>query len=220
MIHHRQCLPLGFKPGNHLAAVHARLDDLERNAAADGPLLFRHVDHAHAPFADLLQQLVGPDLRAWLFGHRLGMTTFKGGSRRCKEAARVAMRSEKALDPLTQIRILAAGSIEHRSPCLGVGQIQGLGEDGFFGRGCRPHGRTPAGNFVLPSMRDPAGKALTIFRFLSGTPPARQFPGAARHGRSSNAGGRSPARCPAPGQLPPSSGRRSSVVSPVPLLRS
>ena len=46
------------------ARVHARLDDLEGDRALDGSLLLGHVDDAHAPFADLLQQLVGADLRA------------------------------------------------------------------------------------------------------------------------------------------------------------
>ena len=41
--------------------IHARLDDLQGDPAADGLLLLGHVDDAHAPFADLLQQLVGAD---------------------------------------------------------------------------------------------------------------------------------------------------------------
>ena len=35
-----------------------------------GCCLLGHIDHAHAPFADLLQQLVGADLRAWFFHAR------------------------------------------------------------------------------------------------------------------------------------------------------
>ena len=46
------------------AAVHAGLDDLERDLAADRLLLLGHVDDAHAAFADLLQQLVRADDRA------------------------------------------------------------------------------------------------------------------------------------------------------------
>ena len=42
----------------HLPAVHARLDELERHAAADRLGLLGDPDGAHAPFADLLQQLV------------------------------------------------------------------------------------------------------------------------------------------------------------------
>ena len=71
MVHHRQRLPLGLEAGDHLPAVHARLDDLQRDAAADRLLLLGHIDDAHAPFADLLQQLVRADLRAGTFqgGH-------------------------------------------------------------------------------------------------------------------------------------------------------
>ena len=48
----------------HLPGVHARLDDLQRHPAADRVVLLGHVDDAHAPFADLLQQLVRADDRA------------------------------------------------------------------------------------------------------------------------------------------------------------
>ena len=64
MIHQGQGLPFGLEPRHHLARVHARLDDLQGHLAADGLLLRRHVHDAHAPFANLLQQLVGTDLGA------------------------------------------------------------------------------------------------------------------------------------------------------------
>ena len=66
MVHQGQGLPLGLEPGEDLAAVHARLDDLERDHAPHRPRLLGHVDRAHAPFADLLQQLVWADDRARL----------------------------------------------------------------------------------------------------------------------------------------------------------
>ena len=64
MVHHRQRLPLGLEAGNHLPAVHAWLDNLERHTAADRRLLIGHVDDAHPALADLLQQLVRADDRA------------------------------------------------------------------------------------------------------------------------------------------------------------
>ena len=60
MIHHRQRLPLGLEAGDDLLGVHAQLDDLERDAAADRFLLLGHVNDAAAAFADLLEQLTGP----------------------------------------------------------------------------------------------------------------------------------------------------------------
>ena len=35
MVHHRQRLPLGLEAGDDLPRVHARLDDLQRDPAAD-----------------------------------------------------------------------------------------------------------------------------------------------------------------------------------------
>jgi hypothetical protein len=67
MVHHGQRLPFGFEASDDLAAVHARLDDLECDATLDRVLLLRHEDDAHAAFADLLQQLVWADDRAGAF---------------------------------------------------------------------------------------------------------------------------------------------------------
>ncbi len=65
MVHEGQGLALGLEAGDDLAGVHAGLDDLECDLAADRFLLLGHVDGAHAPFADLLEQLVRPDPAAW-----------------------------------------------------------------------------------------------------------------------------------------------------------
>ena len=59
VVHERECLGLGLEAGDDLAGVHSGLDDLERDPAADGRLLLGHVDNAHSPFADFLQQFVG-----------------------------------------------------------------------------------------------------------------------------------------------------------------
>ena len=64
----RQGLSLGFEAGDDLLGVHARLDDLQSDLAAHRLDLFGHVDDAEAAFADLLQQLVGSDLRTGLLG--------------------------------------------------------------------------------------------------------------------------------------------------------
>ena len=69
MVHHRHGLPLGLEAGDHLPRVHARLDDLERDRALDRLGLLGHEHHAHAAFADLLQQLVGADDGAGALGN-------------------------------------------------------------------------------------------------------------------------------------------------------
>jgi hypothetical protein len=71
VVHQRQSLSLGLEAGDYLPAVHARLDDLERDLALDRAGLLRHEDHAHAALADLLEQLVGADDRARHFADRL-----------------------------------------------------------------------------------------------------------------------------------------------------
>ena len=72
MVHHRQGLPLGLEAGDHLPRVHAGLDDLERDRPLERLGLLGHEHHAHAAFADLLQQLVGADDRAGPLGDGVG----------------------------------------------------------------------------------------------------------------------------------------------------
>ena len=101
MVHQGQGLPLGLEAGEHLAAVHAGLDDLQGHLAADGLLLLGHVDDAHAAFAELLEELVGADLRAppaCLAGHwpRWDRLARRAGSPRQRWAA------EQRLDPLLE----------------------------------------------------------------------------------------------------------------------
>ena len=64
VVHHRQGLPLGLEPGDDLLGIHAGLDDLERHPPANRAFLLGHVDGAHAPLAELLEQLVRADPHA------------------------------------------------------------------------------------------------------------------------------------------------------------
>ena len=68
VVHHGQGLPLGLEAGDYLPGVHPRLDDLQGHFAADRFPLLGHVDHAHAPLGDLLQELVAADDGAGSFG--------------------------------------------------------------------------------------------------------------------------------------------------------
>ncbi len=69
VIHQRQGLAFGLEPGDDRLGIHARFDDLEGDRSADGLLLLGHVDDAHAPFADLLEQLVWADPFARAIGN-------------------------------------------------------------------------------------------------------------------------------------------------------
>ena len=70
MVHYGQRLPLGFEPRDDVARVHAKLDDLQRDAAADRLLLLGHINYTAAPFTELLKELVVTDAVAWFFGDR------------------------------------------------------------------------------------------------------------------------------------------------------
>ena len=61
VVHQREGLPLGLEPRHHLAGVHAELDHLQGDLAADRVLLFRQVDHAHAALTEDGQDPVGAD---------------------------------------------------------------------------------------------------------------------------------------------------------------
>jgi hypothetical protein len=61
MVHERQGLSFRLEPGDDLARVQPRLDDLEGHLALDRVHLLGHEDRPHAAFADLLQQFVRAD---------------------------------------------------------------------------------------------------------------------------------------------------------------
>jgi len=71
MVHHRQRLALGFEARDDLPRVHAKLDDLERDAAANGFLLLRHVNDAASSLTDFLKEFVASDALAGLLELRL-----------------------------------------------------------------------------------------------------------------------------------------------------
>ena len=102
MVHQRQGLPLGLEAGDDLARVHARLDDLQRDLAADRLLLLGHEDHAEAAFADLLQQLVRADDRAGAFGEWL----VRAGpiDRFAQKTVRRVVRLREAIRPRRGVR--------------------------------------------------------------------------------------------------------------------
>jgi hypothetical protein len=102
VVHERQGLPLRLEAGEDLPAVHAGLDDLQGNLAANRMLLLGHVDDAHAAFADLLEQLVRAEARAGAFaafGLAGGVRAGGGGrdGRLLQEAAGLKMGGDQLL---------------------------------------------------------------------------------------------------------------------------
>ena len=79
VVHHRQGLALLLEARDHLARVHADLDDLERNAPAHRRLLLREIHIPEAAFADELHERVRPDHVAGALGERLDRHGGKGG---------------------------------------------------------------------------------------------------------------------------------------------
>ncbi len=120
VVHHGQGLPLGLEAGDDLAAVHARLDDLERDLALHGVGLLRHVDRAHAAFADLLQDLIRTDDRTE--AHREVRLVDRGHNcpRVVQELLWFFVSLQKGLDLGAERLIAGAGLIEERGP-LGRG---------------------------------------------------------------------------------------------------
>ncbi len=156
MIHHRQRLPFRFEARDHLRAIHPRLDNFECDAPADGLLLLGHVDYAHSPFTDLLEELVTADERAGPFGNRRewsGAAAFieqmphrrRRSGYGFQEAPGFGPGQQKGLNPGAQLRIVRTGSVEILPP------RQRIGNPGCFGKNAlNVHARTPS----TPSCAD------------------------------------------------------------------
>ncbi len=162
MVHHGQGLAFGLEAGDDLAAVHAGLDDLERDLAADRLLLLGHVDDAHAAFADLLEQLVRADDRAGLFRERRGGCRRLGG-RSVQDAARGVVGGQEGLDALPQRVVAAAGALQV-GRAFGPGRFfQNSGKKRFFSIGGR-HGSAPETGFSLLFHAQSSAKSFHSIR--------------------------------------------------------
>ena len=138
--------------------VHPRLDDLQRDPAADRLLLLGHEDDAHPALADLLQQLVRPD-RPCPGRSPAGVVdavrSGRGGRRRPGSCRRACGRRAGP-------RPRAAGRRRRRRPGRGTAARSGgraistaSRKMSFAGRVWAVHGRPPAG--VRQTVRDSGG---------------------------------------------------------------
>ena len=117
MVHQRQRLPLRLEPGNDALGVHAQLDDLERDPAANRLLLLGHINHAAAAFADLLQQFVAAyPVAGFLRGNRRepdGPARSRRNSRPAfQELPGVVACPKQFLDALAQSGLAGAGLVQ------------------------------------------------------------------------------------------------------------
>ena len=94
VVHEGQRLPLRLEVGDDLGGIHARLDDLEGDHAADGLHLFGHVDDAEAALADLLEEFVRANDRPGAFGERDVIDGAGLGCRRIEEVVRLGVGAE------------------------------------------------------------------------------------------------------------------------------
>ena len=61
MVHHRQSLSFRLEPGHDLPGILPKLDNLQRDLAANRFLLIRHIHHSAAAVANFLKQSVTTD---------------------------------------------------------------------------------------------------------------------------------------------------------------
>ncbi len=137
MIHQRQRLSLGLESGDDLFGVHAELDDLERDAAADGLLLLRHIHHAATAIADFLEDLVAANAVAGLFGKRFDQRQVRRRSRfdghiRIERGASLLVRLQQCFDALPQYHVACAGTLQVGGAFLPCRKLQRGGEDLLF----------------------------------------------------------------------------------------
>ena len=131
MVHHGQRLPLDFEAGDDALGVHAELDDLQRDAAADGLLLFGHVDDTASAFADSLQQLVTSDAIAGFFAFgagkiaRMRREDFGLQDGGFQEGAQALFFAEQGFDARAELGIVRASGGEVGGALGVVGLLQG-----------------------------------------------------------------------------------------------
>jgi hypothetical protein len=134
-----------------LPGVHAGLDQLEGDLAADRLGLLGDVDGAHAAFAEAFEELVAPgDDRAG-GDARLGGVEGPGGGGvvgAVEDAVDALVEGEQLPQALAQGVVAGAGLVEEGVALGGVGHVQGGGEQGFLGHGAALVGDTRC--FTLP----------------------------------------------------------------------
>src|SRR5438034_6971376 len=110
VVHQRQCLPLGLKPGDHALRIHSRLDDFQSDPPADRCLLFGHVNHSASAFTNLLQQLVMANAVTRFFSRlkRLSCSCWPVCSRSAKKIACLVVSLQQSFYSETELGVSLA----------------------------------------------------------------------------------------------------------------
>jgi hypothetical protein len=155
VIHQGQRLALGLEPGDDVAGVHPRLQDLERDLAADRLGLLGHEDQAEAPLTDELHQPVGPDPIADFRSRWAGVGRVVR-ARECQVGRRPVQRvvggmsREQRLDFAPEHQVPGTRFFQVGRPVGGARNGQSSGEDGFVDHGSPSQGFSSG---LYPPMR-------------------------------------------------------------------
>jgi hypothetical protein len=124
MIHERERLPLGLKPGDYLLGVHSGFDDLDRHLTPNWSGLLCQPDLTHAAFADPLQQSVRAD-------------QLSGTSWRCGRSRHIGIAGRNRIARVAGHRTLPDSG--ERGELYAVGRP--AGSDWGYGATSLPHSR-------------------------------------------------------------------------------
>ena len=100
VLHQSQRLALRLEAGDHLARVHARLQDFQSDLSANRMLLLGHEYHAEPAFSNLLDQFVGPNQRANALTERGIEGTVNACRRRLEKGALLVVDAQAAPRPV------------------------------------------------------------------------------------------------------------------------
>ena len=189
MVHQGQGLPLGLEAGDDLAAVHARLDDLERDLAADRlaparPCRRRPCRLRRSAAAACTGRRRSPGLLAGRLV-RPGMAV--GAA--LENAGGPVVGLEQALDPPAESLVAAARLVQERQPLGPGGLAQCGGEDRLVTHRTRPPPSAAHEESIAPGGPSPPlyatskrGRRHQPFIFLRN--PARPWRCTATRGRT------------------------------------
>ncbi len=129
VVHQGQGLAFCLEPGNHVARVHSRLENLQRDLAADGLGLLGNEDQAEPTLTDLLHQPVRPDPVANFRGRRasVGRVVIARDSqvgRRPVQRVVSGMSREQRLDFSPERRVPRTSFFQVRRPVGGRGMAR------------------------------------------------------------------------------------------------